>query len=62
RQTALPPRRGIRGSIEEIVLIIGGEVGLGRCLAAQGLTGTDELQVIQAAGMPLLPLELKRKS
>ena len=39
---------------QEIVIRIGCEVGLGTCLATQGFTGTDELQVVQTAGDTLV--------
>jgi len=35
---------------EEVVLVVGCEVGLSACLTAQRLTGTNQLQVVQAAG------------
>ena len=37
-------------SAQEIVVVIGGEVGLSAGLAAQGFTGADQLQVVQATG------------
>ena len=40
--------------LEEIVLGIGCEVGLGACLTTQRFTGTDELQVVQTAGDTLV--------
>ena len=36
--------------VEKIFVVIGCEVGLGAGLATQRLTGTDQLQVVQAAG------------
>ena len=39
----------VQGLVEEILILVRCEVGLSRCLAAERLTVTDLLQIIQAA-------------
>ena len=46
-------------SSQKVIIVVGCEIGLGACLTAERLSGTDELQIVQSTGDALVAVAVE---